>query len=120
MKHILLGCFLVTGLSVFAQQQASFARNLEHARVDELRNNNKSKLLLFELKEGETVTESLFSQLAAVMEEKEGYVMMEAKEGKLYLTVGHSIEPADAEDVLNQFGTRFAFVNQVEHSLKVK
>ena len=51
--------------------QASFARNLEYARVDEVGNNNKSYLLLFELKEGETVTESLFSQLATVMEEKE-------------------------------------------------
>ena len=120
MKQLLLGIFMLTGISVFAQQQASFARNLESARVDEMRNNNKGKLLLFELKEGEAVSESLFAQLSAVMEEKEGYVSMESKEGKLYLTVGNGIQPRDAEDVLNQFGVTFVFISQIEHSFKLK
>lgn len=120
MKKIVLACFLLTGMSVFAQQQASFARNLERARVDEARNNVKGKELVFGLKEDHVMTESLFSSLSAVMEEKDGYTMMEVKGGKVHLIVANFIEPADAEEVLNQFGTTFVFISQVEYSFKVK
>ena len=121
MKKIVLGCFLCIGLSSFAQQQtATFARNLEHARVDEVRNNQKGKQFLMAMKEGQAMNESLFAEIAAVMEEKDGYVMMEVKEGKILLTVANFIEPNDAEDVMSQFGVTFVFISQVEHSFKVK
>lgn len=120
MKKIVLVCFLFTGLSVFAQQQATFARNLESARVDEIRNNQKGKQFLMGMKEGQTMSESLFAEIAAAMEEKDGYVMLEEKDGKILLTVADFIEPKDAEDVMSQFGVTFVFINQVEYSFKIK
>jgi hypothetical protein len=114
-KLILIGSFLLVGMTVFGQQQ-TFPQNQERARAEEFRTGVKSHRFVCELKEG-TVSTALFTSIAQAMEAKDGYVSVEVVDGKLTITAANFITLPDVEGVVNQFGETFLVQKPFEHSL---
>ncbi|MES2555854.1 MAG: hypothetical protein V4604_06875 [Bacteroidota bacterium] len=113
-KLILIGGFIVAGMTCFAQQQV-FVQNQEMARSEEFRTGVKSHRFVCDLKEG-TISSDLFTSIAQAMEAKDGYVSVEVIDGKLTVVAANFITAPDVEGVLNQFGETFSVQPAMEHS----
>ncbi len=103
-----------------AQNSVTFDKNLENARFAELKNNAHAEQLIFVLKENQPISDALFNQIVAAMEQKEGYIQVTQTELQLKVITDSSLPVKDIEDVLNQFGYTFNLLEKGEYRFKTQ